>query len=116
MSLDYENYQISLAKNAIVPVSLELSGWPFFLFILACGVVSVGLGFPIVFSLVKNCKRGRTIKMKGDVSTYMDVSMMDETMRASMMQSRESVRQTQLSKFLGGGHDSGAINESDGSG
>jgi len=54
--------------------------------------------------------------MKGDVSTYMDVSMMDETMRASMMQSRESVRQTQLNKFIGGGHESGAINEDTSSG
>ena len=84
VSLNYETYEISLAKNAIVPVTQDLSGWVFFLFILACGVVSVGLGFPIVFSLVKNCKRGRTIKMRGDVSTFMDVSMMDETMRASM--------------------------------
>lgn len=52
--------------------------------------VSIGFGVPIVYSIKYNCKRGRTISMKKGVSTFMDVSIVDDDTRNSMrMSSRE---------------------------
>ena len=90
VSFDYNSYTISIAQNAILPQENELSGGIFFLFILACAIVSIGFGVPIVYSIKNNCKRGRTISMRKGVSTFMDVSIVDDETRNSMrMSSRE---------------------------
>ena len=72
-----------------MPQENALSGGIFFLFILACVTVLIGFGVPIVYSIKKNCKRGRTISMnmKKGVSTFMDVSIVDYETRNSMKMS-----------------------------
>ena len=47
-------------------------------------MVTVGFGVPLIYSMKNNCKRGRTIAMKKGVSTFMDVSIVDDGTRASM--------------------------------
>ncbi len=89
VSFDYNSHTISIAQNAIMPQENELTGAIFFLFIVACGIVFLGFLIPIWYSLKNNCKRGKTIKMKKGVSTFMDVSIMDEETRNSMRMSRE---------------------------
>jgi Eukaryotic aspartyl protease len=89
VSFDYNSHTISIAQNAIMPQENELTGAIFFLFIVACGIVFLGFFIPIWYSLKNNCKRGKTIKMKKGVSTFMDVSIMDEETRNSMRMSRE---------------------------
>ena len=85
MSFDYNSYTISIAQNAILPRENELSGGIFFLFLLACGIVLFGFGVPMYYSIKNNCKRGR-IAMKKGVSTYLDVSIVDDETRNSMRQ------------------------------
>ena len=59
VSFDYSSFTISIAQNAILPQENVLTGGIFFLFILACGIVLVGFGVPMWYSISKNCRRGR---------------------------------------------------------
>jgi hypothetical protein len=90
VSFDYNSYTISIAQNSILPQENELTGAIFFLFLLACGIVLLGFAVPMYYSIKNNCKRGRTIAMKKGVSTFMDVSIVDDDTRNSMrMSTRE---------------------------
>ena len=75
VSINYEYSMISLAATSRPPKYNELTGTVWALFIIACVIVGAGLGIPIVFSLMKNCKRS---KVNLDVSTYMDLTSHSE--------------------------------------
>jgi hypothetical protein len=65
--------QITMAQTATPPAANSVVGITWALFIISWFIVAVFFGFPLVFSVLRNCNKSKP-KVDPNVSTYLDVT------------------------------------------
>ncbi len=65
--------QVTLAQTATPPAANQVVGITWALFIISWFIVAVFFGFPLIFSVLRNCNKSKP-KVDPNISTYLDVT------------------------------------------